>query len=520
MSHSSTGSTPSEADRVRRSDSTRLVTSRLIASLRWPGPFLLRGLLIGLLVLPHITVAQDTTSTGSGSTSSTYAPGVTPEVLGLAGYAKVLCSAVFVSARNPDEAFRNSGFFLMKAADRSKVAGYRVDRKQQTVTLSMKDGTTRTAEYYGDQGCVIHTVGYDGVFFQPMEVTSNLPDPATTPWPMGDVTSDEPLPPEVDKQKLHAAVDMAFSDPRALTAAFLVVYKGQIIAERYDQGVDEHTQLESWSMGKSLTATLIGTLIQEGHFGLWDPAPVPAWRLPGDPRGNIRIADLLRMSSGLNFTGYTTPSVMEGKTYPDHMLVYTGAIDVFDFSTSRSLEYPPNTVGRYRNCDPLTLGYIFQRTVVEQDHIPYFRAAQKLLFDKIGIRKQVLEPDPYGNFVMTGYDYGTARNWGRIGMLYLKDGVWNGERILPHDFVEFVSTPAPAWDKPEYGGLFWLNQTGDWNLPKDAFYAAGGGGQRTFIVPSREMVIVRLGHFRGNEVGMEILNKALRFLMEAVPANH
>lgn len=453
----------------------------------------------------------------AGSDEVGYAPSATPTTLGLAGFTKVLCSAVFVSGRAPEEAARHSGYFLLAPGDRESVAGWDVDRDARTVTMRMEDGTARTAGYYGDQGCVVHPVGYDGVFFRPREVESSLPPAESVPWPMGDRTSDAPLPEDIDRRKLEAAVDTAFSDPAALTAAFLVVHRGRIVAERYAQGADRHTQLESWSMGKSLTATLIGTLIQEGHFDLDDPAPVPRWRVPGDPRGSIRVSDLLRMSSGLEFTGTDSPDVLAGDAYPDHMLVYTGAIDVFDFSISRPVEFEPNTVGRYRNSDPLTLGFIFQRTVRDEMALPYFQAAQTLLFDRIGIREQVMEPDPYGNYVLTGYDYGTARNWARIGMLYLNDGVWQGERILPEGFVDFVSSPAPAWAEPVYGGQFWLNRAGDWNLPESAFYAAGGGNQKTFVVPSHDLVVVRMGHFRGAGESEPILNAALSLLMEALP---
>ncbi len=138
------------------------------------------------------------------------------------------------------------------------------------------------------------------------------------------------------------------------------------------------------------------------------------------------------------------------------------------------------------------------------------------MFDRIGIRKQVLEPDPYGNFLLTGYDYGTARNWARLGLLYLWDGVWLGERLLPEGWTEFVSTPAPAWDRPIYGGFFWLNRTGTWNLPSDAYFMAGGGGQRTFIVPSLDLVVVRLGHFRGSARAAPALNNALAQLVAAI----
>jgi len=139
------------------------------------------------------------------------------------------------------------------------------------------------------------------------------------------------------------------------------------------------------------------------------------------------------------------------------------------------------------------------------------------LFDRIGIRRQVLETDPYGNFIMTGYDYGTPRNWARLGLLYLQDGMWQGQRVLPEGWAKFVSTPAPAWKQPVYGGLFWINGDGGWNIPKDAYLMAGAGGQNTFIIPSHDLVVVRMGHFRGAAAGRKTLNAAFTQLMAAVP---
>jgi CubicO group peptidase (beta-lactamase class C family) len=248
-----------------------------------------------------------------------------------------------------------------------------------------------------------------------------------------------------------------------------------------------------------------------------DPAPVREWReRPNDPRARIRVRDLLQMSSGLHFVASQDPDYTPALGYPDHMYIYTGAIDVFRHSVTRPLQFQPGTKGRYRNSDPLIIGYLV-RQAVEARGGNYLTFPQRALFDRIGIRRQVLETDPYGNFLLTGYDYGTARNWGRLGLLYLQDGVWRGERLLPEGWAKFVSTPAPAWDEPEYGGLFWINGTGDWNLPRDAYYMAGAGGQYTFVVPSHELVVVRLGHFRGSRAGGRTLNAALAELMKAIP---
>lgn len=436
----------------------------------------------------------------------------TPKELGLAGYAKVLCSAVFVSFREPAEAFQNSGYWMMPE-NQQDGATYNVDLEKKLVRVT-RDGITRTAKFYGDQGCIIQKDG-EGIHFTPVSVKTRLPDAASQPWPMGDQPSRDAT--DIDRAHLARAVDLAFADPAGLTAAFLVVYKGQIVAERYMPGITKDTQLESWSMGKSLTATLFALLVKDGVYRLEDPAPVPEWHAPGDPRAAIRIVDLMHMSGGLRFVASQDPDYKPEMGYPDHWYVYTGAVDVFHYSLSRPLQFPPNTEGRYRNCDPLTIGWLIKQAVTKRGE-NYLTFPQRALFDRIGIRRQVLETDPYGNFLLTGYDYGTARNWARIGLLYLQDGMWQGQRLLPEGWTKFVSTPAAAWKKPVYGGLFWVNGDGAWNLPKTAYLANGAGGQKMFVVPSHNLVVVRMGHFRGDRAGMKALNAALGELIAAVPA--
>src|SRR5216684_1681079 len=173
-----------------------------------------------------------------------------------AGFAKVMCSAVFMTGLAPDFAAANVGFFPAPYAERAKLS-------------------------------------------KPLAVNSRLPDPATQLWPMGDMLPQEPLPTEINAEKLKAAVDAAFQPAEALTAAFVVTWKGRLIAERYAEGVTAQTPLEGWSMGKSVTATLFGILVKDGIYDLDQPAPIPEWQTPGDPRAKIRIADILHMSSGL-----------------------------------------------------------------------------------------------------------------------------------------------------------------------------------------------------------------------------
>jgi CubicO group peptidase (beta-lactamase class C family) len=438
-----------------------------------------------------------------------------PESWRVAGTAKVLCSALFVSGRDEVEARSHvAGYFLGPQLD--SITQVRVDRDRQLVSVTVADRTTREAKRYGDQGCVIHQPGRDSVHFTPVPVRSTLPDAATTRWPMGDSLALDPTPRGIDTVKLREAVDAAFANPAGLTAALVLVHRGRIIAERYANGANREMQLESWSMGKSITGTLIGILVHQRAFRLEDPAPVPEWRKdPNDARGKIRIIDLLRMSSGLRFSR-GSPEDLPG--YHDHDLIYTGAIDAFQFSVTRPLQFEPNTVGRYRNADPLTLGLLI-RNEIQRRGEEYLTWPQRALFDRIGIRRQVLETDPYGNFLLTGYDYGTARNWARLGLLYLNDGVWMGKRILPRGFVRLVSTPAPAWRDSSYGGMVWVNARGQWPLPREAFAFRGAGGQETYVVPSRDLVIVRMGHFPGSREGLADLQRAQGLLMAAIPAS-
>jgi len=437
------------------------------------------------------------------------------------GFAKVMCSAVFITGLDPDFAQEHVGYFTGPYDARSKVSKPVIDRASKAVHITMPDGVTRTARYLGSQGCVTLPIGQKDVFYTPVGVKSALPDPATQDWPMGDRLPATPLPSELDQAKLKQVADIAF-DPEAFTAALVVTWKGRIIAERYGPNITPRTPLESWSMGKSLSATLMGVLLKRGDYDLWQPAPIPEWQSPGDPRAKIRIADILRMSSGLRIKAPQDPDFDPNGTYPDHLYLYTATIDSFKYAATRPPEWPPNTVGRYRNTDPVLINYL-TRLALDKRKEPYHAFPQKALFDRIGIRNMVLETDPYGNFLTQGYELGAGRDWARLANLYLQDGVWNGERILPEGFVTFVRTLAPAWEadkRPIYGGFFWLNGDETFPVPRDAYYMSGVGGQTTLIVPSHDLVIVRLGHYKGAGPGGRALRKAIAVLMETVPKTH
>lgn len=437
-----------------------------------------------------------------------------------AGFAKTLCSAVFITGLDPADAAANVGFFTGPLAQRRFVVDTVVDRARQEVRLTLANGITRVARHVGSQGCVTLPVGVDSLAFHPSLVQPNLPHASTTPWPMGDVLPRTPLPAGLDSTAVAAAAELAFGPPEAMTLGLVITHRGRIIAERYAPGIGIHTPLESWSMGKSLTGTLVARLIQQGVYRLDQPAPIPEWQTPGDPRQAIRIMDIMRMSSGLRIRAPQDPDWDESYGYPDHLYLYTGGVNAYSYAATRPPQWPPNLVGRYRNVDPVLASYLV-RLGTARLGVDYHSFPQRALFDKLGMRDAVLETDPYGNFLGQGYEMIAARDWARLGNLYLQDGVWNGERLLPAGYVRHVRTLAPAWvadGRLVYGGgFFWVNGDGATPIPTDAYSMQGAGGQSVTIIPSHDLVVVRIGKYRGAGPGGRALDAGFRRLLEIVP---
>jgi CubicO group peptidase (beta-lactamase class C family) len=341
------------------------------------------------------------------------------------GFAKIMCSAVFITGLDPDFAAENVAYFTAPYAIRPKVSKPVIDRAGKAVHVTLPNGVTRTARHFGSQGCVTLPVGQNSPAFTPVTVKSRLPDPATQSWPMGDVLPKEPLPAQIDTAKVKQAVEAAFEPASGMTAAFVVTWRGRLIGERYGEGITPRTPLEGWSMAKSLTATLMGILIKEGLYDLWQPAPIPEWQGPGDPRARIRIADILRMSSGLRIRAPQDPDYDPSGPYPDHLYLYTGSVNSFRYAATRPLQWPPNTVGRYRNTDPVLINYLI-RLGVEKRGEEYLSFPQRALFDKIGIRTMVIETDPFGNFLAQGYELASARHAWVISIFRMAYGTAKG----------------------------------------------------------------------------------------------
>ena len=203
-----------------------------------------------------------------------------------AGFAQTMCSAVFITGLDADFAAENVGYFTAPYAERAQLGRPMIDRAAKTVSVAVPGGAARIARYLGDQGCVTYPIGTSDLAFTPQPITSSLPDPSTQPWPTGDkMPAVLPAPLSIDK--VNKAVDAAFASPAGMTSAVIVTWRGHIIAERYGPGITARTQLESWSMGKSVTAALMGVLIRQGAYDLWQPAPIPEWQAAGDARAKI-----------------------------------------------------------------------------------------------------------------------------------------------------------------------------------------------------------------------------------------
>ena len=406
--------------------------------------------------------------------------------------AKQLCSAIFVVGRSPEEAMA-TGDVIRWALLRPDWWDWdeiytRVDMENKRVTLARYPAPPRSAVFNGRQGCSMLPAGEDEVFFEPTDATPQLPPADHTPWPMGDVTAGQKVR-GVNQAAVEAVLDAAYedNDPERGERGWVVLHDGVIVAERYASGYDMHTRNLSFSAGKSIQSTLVGILVHDGHLDVNDPAPISEWEAP-DARSLITIKNLLQMASGLDCNNFGLTHPLHFTPENHHSIGYNDGVDAFQASVAPTLRFVPGTVNRYRNCDMLAVGGIVRETVEREYDIDYLAFPQRALFDRIGARDFIIEPDPYGNFLLNGHNYGTTRDWARFGLLYQQDGVFNGERILAEGWADFVSTPSDA--NPGYGAFFWLATDED-KRPRDAFWASGSEGQQIVVLPSHGVVIAR-----------------------------
>jgi len=295
-----------------------------------------------------------------------------------------------------------------------------------------------------------------------------------------------PLPPSVDAERLARLTDRGFTDFEE-THAVVVVQGGRLVLDRYGPAHGPEATCLSWSMAKSITHALVGIAVGDGLLDIMAPAPVPEWRSPGDPRGAITTDQLLRMSSGLRFSEVYEPDKPSDTI---EMMWGSGKADVAHYAASQPLDHPPGTFFSYSSgTTNIICRILADVTGLRGEAFAAFM--RERLFEPLGMRTPVPKFDPAGTFIGSSFCFASGQDFARFGLLYLRDGVWNGRRLLPEGWVDYARTQtfqqAGVTDDP-YGAHWWLGLGGE-----GSFSANGHEGQFTLLAPDLDLIIVRHG---------------------------
>jgi len=387
--------------------------------------------------------------------------------------AKRVCSEIFLAERNPAGAFHEELAIVPTAMD------LRVDRTAKTVTASTWGMGERKAVWRPDEGCLL--VPANGV--------AGHERFAVAPRPRGRTAARQPAPDD----RLADAIAWAFEerDPAhpIHTRAVVVLHEGRLKAERYAPGFGPHTPMLGWSLSKSASHALVGLAVRQ--HGLDPHAPVGFSEWAADGRAAITAEHLLRMTSGLAFD--ESPSLWNDV---NTMLFLTA--DMAAFAAERPLEHPPGSHWSYASGSSLLIHRLLRRHLGDA---AYHRFPRDALFDPIGADSALWETDSAGTFVGSSYLYMSARDWARLGLLYLRDGVWNGTRLLPEGWAADACKPTAVAPGGRYGSHWWVNggagralhERSFPALPGDMCWASGFEQQWVILVPGHDLVIVRLG---------------------------
>jgi CubicO group peptidase (beta-lactamase class C family) len=438
-----------------------------------------RAILIGLVILAAAAVAA----------SVVFRPDKTFRVVtGLISH--TLCSETFVAGLDPDQTYRETfqGWPVIRRL--LPAVRYEVDRARREVRATLAGAFASRAVYRDGLGCVQAPAGEAA----PAGVVSAG---ASSPAAIADAP--EIAPPQVVEPadpRLRSALDRIFAEavggPQRATKAVVIYHDGRIVAERYAPGYGIDTPLYAYSVTKSVVNALIGILVRQGRLSIDGAAPVPAWRDPADPRHDITVEQLLRMTSGLDL------DEINNGFDPTSRMLYLQP-DMAGFAESARLIAPPGSRWYYSSPSTLILSRIIRDAAGGRPE-DVLRFAHRELFDPLGMRNVTLEFDAAGTPVGSTHMFASARDWTRFGALYLNDGVVGGRRILPEGWVRFSASPTVGTDLG-YGAGFFTNQ-GDsefakrrvrGGMPPDSFIASGSLGQRIVIAPAERLVVVRFG---------------------------
>lgn len=419
--------------------------------------------------------------------------------------AKGMCSSVFLAGKDPARVHAEDLSFFPISLAKAKV-----NYEEKSVTATVFGLAKRKAVFRGGLGAVI-------VLNTPEDelraASFEIPDPGysqdTIPWPLGDILPDT-LPEGIDYDKLEAiledAIDQKGAEPFKKTLGVAVVYKGALLAEKYLEGYDAFTRFHSWSMTKSMNNAMAGILAGRGKLDIDSPVDIPEWK--NDVRGNTSLRHLLHMNSGLQW-------VENYFTISEVTLMLMRSDDMFQYAASVPSEFPPGTSFNYSGGDiNLISGLIRKNMADDQDYhlLPYTS-----LMHRIGMLNTFMETDAAGTYVTSSYCYGTVRDWARFGLLYLNKGIFEGDTILPLGWVDYTRREAPN-SNGLYSVGFWLKEPNPLNalvdVPGDVFFADGFLGQRVYIIPSEDLIVVRMGYSLKNISMNDLLHEIISLLPE------
>ena len=400
-----------------------------------------------------------------------------PKLNIISGYAsKYMASSVLIANHQPAEINKAD-----LAVPLVELATTEFDKQTKTATSNVYGLMGRKAIDRQGLGAVLVNEDYTegSPYLQPKR-TKRFD---SIPYPFGHLPPKDTIFPEIDYDGLKRAIALPFGNPEVQkTRTLLVLYKGHLLHENYADGFNQDTPVLGWSMTKSVLATLYGVLEHQGKLEMEWPAPIAEWEK--DERKAITLNHLMRMQSGLAWDED-----------------YSGISDVTkmlflesDMTKAQRIKMPegrPTEIWNYSSGTTNLLSGILRQQF--RTHQEYLDFPYSSLLDKIGAHSMLIEADLNGNFVGSSYGWASTRDWGRLGQLYLNRGKWNGEEIFSEDWVDYVSKPTELSDGT-YGAHFWLNSSGIYpDVPKDLYSMNGYQGQYVFIIPSKDLVVVRTG---------------------------